>query len=102
MKLCMKSSGSVWLFTDRRCSTQVLRWGALVFGVFYGFSHQSSISARDRNAKIRHEYEHKQKLIDQAKSEWKKKTSPPDTSAGSGESAPYTFPGRWAAPGSTI
>ncbi|QIW98174.1 hypothetical protein AMS68_003692 [Peltaster fructicola] len=54
----------------------VFRWGALVVGVFYGISHQSAITARDRAAHAKHEYEHKQKLIGDAKAEYKRKTSP--------------------------
>ena len=56
--------------------SQVFRWSALVVGVFYGFSHQSSITARDKANHAKHEYENKQKLIDQAKAEYKRKTSP--------------------------
>lgn len=56
---------------------QVLRWGALVFGVFYGFSHQSAISSRDRTAHAQHEYERKESLIKQARQAWQDKTNPP-------------------------
>ncbi|RMZ04971.1 hypothetical protein D0860_06137 [Hortaea werneckii] len=54
----------------------VLRWGALAFGVFYGFSHQSAINSRDRSAHAQHEYERKEKLIQQARDEWQRKTQP--------------------------
>ncbi|KAI7240642.1 hypothetical protein KC330_g1174 [Hortaea werneckii] len=54
----------------------VLRWGALTFGVFYGFSHQSAINSRDRSAHAQHEYERKEKLIQQARDEWQRKTQP--------------------------
>ena len=60
----------------------MFRWGALVFGVFYGFSHQSAITARDKAAHAKHEYEHKAKLIDQAKAEFKRKNSPPSADSG--------------------
>lgn len=55
---------------------QVLRWGALAFGVFYGFTHQQAIFAKDRTAANQHEYDRKQKLIDEAKAKWAEKTSP--------------------------
>lgn len=55
---------------------QTLRWGALVFGVFYGFSHQSAISTRDKTAAAQHEYERKQHLINDAKAAWQKKNAP--------------------------
>ena len=56
--------------------TQVLRWGALAFGVFYGFTHQQAIFVKDRTAANQHEYDRKQKLIDEAKAKWAEKTSP--------------------------
>lgn len=57
-------------------TAQVLRWGALVFGVFYGFSHQSQINSTDKRIAAQHEWEKKEKLIQQAKSEYVKKTKP--------------------------
>ncbi|KAI7296931.1 hypothetical protein KC352_g24 [Hortaea werneckii] len=60
----------------RRSRPDVLRWGALAFGVFYGFSHQSAINSRDRSAHAQHEYERKEKLIQQARDEWQRKTQP--------------------------
>jgi len=56
----------------------VLRWSALTFGVFYGFSHQSSLTSHAKAAKIDREYQHKESLIQQAKAEWLKKTLPPE------------------------
>ncbi|KAH9845710.1 F1F0-ATP synthase subunit E [Teratosphaeria destructans] len=61
-------------------SVNVLRWGALVFGVFYGFSHQTAISSRDKAAHAQHEYKKKETLIKQAKAEWAKKSAPPSSS----------------------
>jgi F-type H+-transporting ATP synthase subunit e len=49
---------------------QVLRWSALGFGVFYGAYHQLSLSARDKMALQKKEWEHKESLIRQAKQEW--------------------------------
>ncbi|TQS32348.1 hypothetical protein Golomagni_07337, partial [Golovinomyces magnicellulatus] len=54
----------------------VLRWSALAVGVFYGFSHQRTITATQRAEHDKHEYNKKQKLIDQAKAEYAKKTRP--------------------------
>ncbi|KAM4055070.1 ATP synthase E chain domain-containing protein [Hirsutella rhossiliensis] len=54
----------------------VLRWSALGVGIFYGFSHQRTIRATQRAEHDKHEYQHKQKLIEQAKSEFAKKTNP--------------------------
>ncbi|KAI1814610.1 ATP synthase subunit E [Poronia punctata] len=48
----------------------VLRYSALAFGVFYGFTHQRSINASQRAAAAKKEYEHKQQLIEQAKAEF--------------------------------
>ncbi|OAA42660.1 ATPase, F0 complex, subunit E, mitochondrial [Metarhizium rileyi] len=52
----------------------VLRWSALAVGVFYGFSHQRTITTTQRAEHAKHEWEGKQKLIDQAKAEYAKKT----------------------------
>ncbi|RYP56119.1 hypothetical protein DL771_012125 [Monosporascus sp. 5C6A] len=57
----------------------VLRYSALAFGVFYGFSHQRSINAAQRAAAERKEYEHKQHLIAQAKAEYNKSKNPAST-----------------------
>lgn len=55
---------------------QVLRYSALAFGVFYGFTHQRSISATQRAAAAQKEYEHKQHLIEQARAEYNKSKNP--------------------------
>ncbi|KOS18705.1 ATP synthase subunit e [Escovopsis weberi] len=55
---------------------QVLRWSALALGGLYGFSHQRNITATQKAEQAKHEYEHKQKLIDQAKAEYQKKQNP--------------------------
>ncbi|KAJ1333885.1 F-type H+-transporting ATP synthase subunit e [Microdochium nivale] len=54
----------------------VLRWSALAFGVFYGFSHQRAINATNRATADKKAYEHKQHLIEQAKAEYAKKKNP--------------------------
>jgi hypothetical protein len=69
---------------------QVLRWGALAFGVFYGFSHQTAISSRDKIAAAKHEYERKEKLINEAKAAWAQKNAP--KSQGSGGKWRVLFP----------
>ncbi|KKY31682.1 putative mitochondrial f0 subunit e [Diaporthe ampelina] len=62
----------------------VLRYSALTFGVFYGFSHQRSINASNRVASEKREYEHKQQLIQKAKEEFAKKKNPAPLSSTSG------------------
>ncbi|KAI1075098.1 ATP synthase subunit E [Whalleya microplaca] len=59
----------------------VLRYSALAFGVFYGFTHQRSINATQKAAAARREYEHKQHLIEQAKAEYLKSKNPAPPSA---------------------
>ncbi|KAF3344812.1 ATP synthase subunit e like protein [Verticillium longisporum] len=54
----------------------VLRYTALGLGIFYGFSHQRSITASQKAAAAQKEYDHKQQLINQAKAEYAKKNSP--------------------------
>ncbi|KJZ78423.1 hypothetical protein HIM_02461 [Hirsutella minnesotensis 3608] len=54
----------------------VLRWSALAVGVFYGFSHQRTIRSTQKAEHEKHEYEQKQKLIDQAKAEFAKQKKP--------------------------
>ncbi|CAN8098706.1 unnamed protein product [Discula destructiva] len=62
----------------------VLRYSALAFGVFYGFTHQRSINASLSAAAEKREYEHKQHLIEQAKAEYSKKKNPLAASSSSG------------------
>lgn len=72
---------------------QVLRWSALVFGVFYGFTHQSAIYSSDKKAAAQQEWDHKVKLIDQAKAKYAEKNRPAGSGDG-GESrfvVPYTW-----------
>ncbi|KAL2756893.1 hypothetical protein ACRALDRAFT_1062564 [Sodiomyces alcalophilus JCM 7366] len=57
----------------------VLRYTALAVGVFYGFTHQRTITANQRAAEEKKEYEHKLRLINQAKAEWAKKNAPVET-----------------------
>jgi hypothetical protein len=66
---------------------QVLRYSALLFGVFYGFSHQRSIYTSAKAAHAEHEYKHKEALIQKAKAEFAKKNLPPQakTADGGGE-----------------
>ncbi|GAB7347987.1 hypothetical protein MBLNU459_g5487t1 [Dothideomycetes sp. NU459] len=56
----------------------VLRWSALGLGVVYGVYRQSAISAADKLKANMAEYEHKQTLINQAKSEYQKLNAPKD------------------------
>ncbi|CAG9971289.1 unnamed protein product [Clonostachys byssicola] len=65
----------------------VLRWSALAVGVFYGFSHQRSITAAQRAQHDQHEYQEKQKKIDQAKAEYAKQKNPAPASSSDGMSA---------------
>ncbi|KAJ5166594.1 uncharacterized protein N7482_005375 [Penicillium canariense] len=54
----------------------VLRYSALVAGLVYGVYHQSSLNSSAKRTEIEHEYARKERLIEQAKAEWKKKTQP--------------------------
>ena len=60
----------------------VLRWSALAFGVFYGFSHQRTIYASQKAQHDKHEWDQKQKLIDQAKAEYAKLKKPATPAGG--------------------
>jgi hypothetical protein len=53
-----------------------LRWSALGLGIFYGFTHQRAITASQKAEHAQHEYEKKEKLIQQAKAEFAKKKNP--------------------------
>lgn len=55
---------------------QVFRYSALVAGLIYGVYHQSSLTQAAKRTEIEHEYARKERLIEQAKAEWKKKTQP--------------------------
>ncbi|KAF5597067.1 F1F0-ATP synthase subunit E [Fusarium pseudocircinatum] len=57
-------------------AADVLRWSALGLGIFYGFTHQRAITASQKAEHAQHEYEKKEKLIQQAKAEFAKKNNP--------------------------
>ncbi len=71
--------------------SQVLRWSALAAGLFYGFSHQRTIYATQKADHSKHEYEKKQKLIEQAKAEYAKQKNPAPASADNGASCGITW-----------
>ncbi|KAG0680037.1 hypothetical protein C6P40_003320 [Pichia californica] len=59
----------------------VFRYGALVAGVFYGFTHDITLKCEHEKKKEEAEYQKKVKLIAEAKEEWKK-LNPPKASSG--------------------
>ncbi|PKY07017.1 hypothetical protein P168DRAFT_324478 [Aspergillus campestris IBT 28561] len=59
----------------------VLRYSALVAGLVYGVYHQSSISSSAKQAETQREYARQERLIQQAKAEWQKKTQPQNPQA---------------------
>ncbi|KAI0139865.1 ATP synthase E chain-domain-containing protein [Xylariaceae sp. FL1272] len=65
----------------------VLRYSALALGIFYGFSHQRNITATQKAAASKKDYEHKQHLIDQAKAEYTKSKAPASASASAASSS---------------
>ena len=68
--------------------TQVLRWGALATGLFYGAYTQLSISAREKIHAEQKAYNHKESLIRQAKAEWAKTHSQEEPKSSGGTPAP--------------
>jgi len=69
----------------------VLRYSALLVGIFYGFSHQRTLNANTRAAHAQQEYHHKEDLIKQAKKAWAEKQLPPDQRA-KGDGGAYQSP----------
>ena len=51
--------------------------------MLYGFNHQRAISASDRQIAAKKEYEHKAKLISDAKAEFQRKNNPETLPKGS-------------------
>ncbi|KKA30479.1 hypothetical protein TD95_000636 [Thielaviopsis punctulata] len=70
-------------------TVNVLRYSALAFGVLYGFTHQRSITAGEKAAAAKHEYEHKASLIAKAKAEYAKSKNPAPASS---QSVDFTDP----------
>ncbi|KAK3337399.1 ATP synthase E chain-domain-containing protein [Cercophora scortea] len=60
----------------------VLRWSALGLGIFYGFTHQRSITSAQKAAAAQREYQHKQDLINKAKEAYAKSKNPASASSG--------------------
>ncbi|KAL8916954.1 MAG: hypothetical protein Q9172_006038 [Xanthocarpia lactea] len=63
---------------------QVLRYSALFAGVSYGLYRQSNLNAQSHKAKVDRDYAHQASLISQAKAEFKKKNTPPETATKGG------------------
>ena len=79
---------------------QVLRYSALVAGLIYGLYHQSSLNTQAKHAEIDREYKRKESLIEQAKTEWQKKTMPLETKSGStGSTFSPPVKGQFGTPG---
>ncbi|KAL1975253.1 hypothetical protein VTN31DRAFT_3645 [Thermomyces dupontii] len=57
----------------------VLRYSALAAGVVYGFWHQATLDARAKKAEAEREYRRKEKLIEQAKAEYRKRHAPAES-----------------------
>lgn len=66
-------------------AVNVLRWSALGFGVLYGIMHQSTIKTADRASAAKHDYERKEKLINEAKAAYIKRTMPQDKLTAGGD-----------------
>ncbi|PGH09613.1 hypothetical protein AJ79_05669 [Helicocarpus griseus UAMH5409] len=62
----------------------VLRYSALFAGIFYGITHQSSLTSQAKQAQIDREYSRKEALIEQARAEYAKKNAPPESKTPSG------------------
>lgn len=75
-------------YANHYFSHQVLRYSALAFGVFYGFSHQRSITASQKAAAAQKEWAHKQHLIEQARAQYAESKNP---KASSSEKSPRMF-----------
>jgi len=54
--------------------------------IFYGFSHQRTITANNTAAREKAAYNHKADLISKAKAEWAKKNLPPQAKTAGGDS----------------
>ncbi|KAK5017834.1 putative ATP synthase subunit E, mitochondrial [Cryomyces antarcticus] len=63
----------------------VFRYSALALGIFYGFYHQSTITASEKLQGITREYERKSKLIDEAKAAYTKKNMPQSAKTAGGD-----------------
>ena len=62
-------------------TAKVLRWTALGAGLVWGFQKQSTITARDKAAEEKAEYDRKARLISQAKQEWQRRHAPPPSAS---------------------
>ena len=82
----------VLVFHELTRFSKVLRWSALLFGVFYGFTHQRSLNTHAAAAQVKADYKHKEDLIQKAKLEWKKKTTPQDQKTAGGDSMSLEIP----------
>ncbi|KAI7885636.1 hypothetical protein K492DRAFT_212679 [Lichtheimia hyalospora FSU 10163] len=52
------------------------RWSALAFGLVYGYTHNASLQKQANEKKQQHEYERKEKLIEEARAAYAAKKNP--------------------------
>jgi F-type H+-transporting ATP synthase subunit e len=82
------------IYSSLCAHSQVGRWSALGLGVLYGFTHNRSLHKLEAENKIKHEYERKERLIEQARAEYAKLHAKPDDGAGNAIFLRLTF-GTW-------
>ena len=75
-----------WVLADRYIG-QVLRYSALITGIFYGIYHQSALTSQQKANDLNRKYSAEESLIAKAKAEYVKKIMPEDkkTAGGGGE-----------------
>ena len=65
---------------------QVLRWGALVLGLGYGFTHQAALSRQAEAHKVEQQYKTREELITKAKAAYAQSKLPASQKSGDGKS----------------
>ncbi|KZO94096.1 hypothetical protein CALVIDRAFT_485062, partial [Calocera viscosa TUFC12733] len=60
-------------------SAQVVRYSALLGGIFYGIVHRRTLQSQEDVKKEAHEYERKEKLIKEAREAWQRKQAGPSS-----------------------
>jgi len=58
-------------------TVNVVRYTALVSGIFYGIAHRRTLQARENEKRAHHETERQEKLLERAREAWKEKVSGP-------------------------
>ncbi|BFZ53612.1 F1F0 ATP synthase subunit e, mitochondrial [Savitreella phatthalungensis] len=69
-------------------AVNVLRWGALAFGLVYGFTHNAALQRSAEEKRVNEQYSHRESLIAKAKAAYAQSKLPASQKSADGKIVP--------------